>query len=487
MKRSFALVLLFLLSGNFIAFDASAQDAVHQGQGIGAGIWEGTLALAPTAQKDGNLNAPTNTFNASLRLRILEKGAGALLDIPEQSMYGYPLEDLAWTPGRIRFILDALGPGQELVFDGVFSFSAKAPEAAKGGADGVRDPARPGDAEGAIIGTASSESWKGSFRLSRSPQTMLPGEKSFSIKTDDGMLPGTLTWPPAASAGAPLVLLLSGAGPTDRDGNNYNVPGRADALKKLSQGLAAKGVATYRYDKRGSGEAYMLERNGKTVSLIRHGDDAAHVIKSLRGMNEISRLIVAGMNEGAWIAADALNRLAMEGIFVDGFIVLDASGEDPADVLNASLAELDERTKAEAKAIVGAILNDKPYPEPSEKLADFFAPSRIDWLVSWLKFSPAGEIARVQAPVLFVYGGSDIQVSRGAFEKLLDARSNAAARLVPAMNYALKEVKSEEENYDSFTNPEYPVPAALVDLIAAFAKAKPAPAGTLPYERKQDK
>jgi hypothetical protein len=49
------------------------------------------------------------------------------------------------------------------------------------------------------------------------------------------------------------------------------------------------------------------------------------------------------------------------------------------------------------------------------------------------------------------------------------------------MNYALKSISSEQENYDSFTDPAFPISKGLIDLLEAFAKAKPAPGGTSPY------
>ncbi|MCE5256001.1 MAG: hypothetical protein LLF89_04055, partial [Spirochaetaceae bacterium] len=192
---------------------------------------------------------------------------------------------------------------------------------------------------------------------------------------------------------------------------------------------------------------------------------------------------LAGMNEGAWVGALALNALAEENVFADGLVVIDASGEEPEDQLTASLSGLGPEVQAEAGRIRQAIDKGQPYDQPSWQLAAFFAPSRSEWVAAWLACHPAAEIAVVKAPVFFIRGEKDMQVSGEAFEKLLDARPNAAARIIPSMNYALKSVKSEEENYDSFTNPAYKVPQSLIDLIAALARVRPLPEGSLPYQR----
>jgi len=254
----------------------------------------------------------------------------------------------------------------------------------------------------------------------------------------------------------------------------------------LAETLAARGVASFRYDKRGSGEAYMLERQGVTTSLLKHAADATLALRLLSGLDRFSRITVMGMNEGAWAGASAINRLESEGMAIDGFVAVDTSGEEPLNELMSSLDGLDAAVRTEAEAIVRALKADEAFEAPSGALADFFAASRREWLKAWLDFNPADEVARLKAPVLFIYGSSDLQVPREAFEKLLDARPMAAARLIPSMNYALKLVKTEEENYDSFTNPDYPLADGLADLLAAFAKAKPLPPGSLPYERLKD-
>lgn len=477
-------VIAIILAAAFCASGAAAAQGLEQASpanqasataqapaakpAIAPGLWEGSISLRQSGGASGVLSS-------GIRLKILSAGAGALMDIPEQSMFGYPLDSVSWTEGRLRFTLDALGPDEELSCDGFFVASAE--PVAFGGAKRPASASMPG---GAIVGTARSASWKGSFVVSKAEERRRPGESALAVPIGGGILPGTLLRPTSLRGQAPLVLLLAGAGTTDRNGNNYNVPGRSDSLAQLAEGLAAKGVASFRYDKRGSGEAYALER-GAATSLTVHIEDAALVLRTLAGMEGFSRIVVAGMNEGAWIGAAAMGEAAGEGVSVDGLAVLDASGAPPAEELRASFADLDDKTRIEAETIVEALLAKKPFDEPSAALADFFAPSRRDWLASWLAFDPAAGFAKVPAPILFVRGGADLQVPREAFERLLAARPAAAARLIPSMNYGLKQVSTEEENYEAFTNPKFPVSPALVDLLAAFVKAKPMPAGSEPY------
>ncbi len=59
---------------------------------------------------------------------------------------------------------------------------------------------------------------------------------------------------PTSGPSVPGVLLIAGSGPTDRNGNNANYPGKIDTYKTLADWLSADGVASLRYDKLGSGK-----------------------------------------------------------------------------------------------------------------------------------------------------------------------------------------------------------------------------------------
>jgi len=452
-----------------------AAAALEQQDGITPGLWTGAMSIRniadPSASPQGQGIAALNgfqgsssdaqaqtgaggTFSASLSLRILEMNRGALLDIPDQSMFGYPLDDISWSAKRIRFVLDAFGPGQDMVFSGSFSLQGQ---------------------NQTIVGIVQSPAWRGTFILKKTASEPNPKETALEVFCGDVSLPGILTRPHGGNSYIPLVVLVAGSGPTDRDGNNYNVPGKTDVLKLLAEGLAARGIASFRYDKRGSGQAYRYESHDQQVSFARHASDLVAILEKLQKEVGISRLVVAAMNEGAWIAALAINKASRQGLSVDGFAVLDASGKKPLDILRENLSELDKALQCEAESIVQAILEGKSYQEPSETLRDFFSPQKREWLYSWLSMDPAREIAAIKSPLVLVRGELDEQVPENEFKLLMALRPSAVARVIPGMNYMLKKVASAEENYDSFTNPKYPIPAELFELLEALAKAKPLP------------
>lgn len=79
-------------------------------------------------------------------------------------------------------------------------------------------------------------------------------EQPMRLKTPSGTLHGTLTLP-AAPAKPPVVLIVAGSGPTDRNGNSRFLPGANNSLELLAATLAEGGIASLRYDKRGVGES----------------------------------------------------------------------------------------------------------------------------------------------------------------------------------------------------------------------------------------
>ena len=73
--------------------------------------------------------------------------------------------------------------------------------------------------------------------------------RPIELDTGSGTLYGSLVLPKSDKP-VPVVLIIAGSGPTDRDGNNP-IGGRNDALKKLAWRLAQSNIASVRFDKRG--------------------------------------------------------------------------------------------------------------------------------------------------------------------------------------------------------------------------------------------
>src|SRR5690625_3521670 len=82
------------------------------------------------------------------------------------------------------------------------------------------------------------------------PEPAAGTEREVSFDSRAGEVPGTLMLPPGAADDAPVpgLVIVSGSGPTDRDGNSPMRP-EADTNRNFADLLAEQGVATLRYDK----------------------------------------------------------------------------------------------------------------------------------------------------------------------------------------------------------------------------------------------
>jgi len=114
----------------------------------------------------------------------------------------------------------------------------------------------------------------------------------------DNALHSSLLLPKDADRPTPVVLLLSGSGPTDRNGNSPMLPGKNNSLQMLAEGLASNGIASLRYDKRGVGEsagAMVAESDLRFETYI---DDAVAWCEQLHKDKRFSAVVIAGHSEG---------------------------------------------------------------------------------------------------------------------------------------------------------------------------------------------
>src|ERR1700749_3960674 len=93
----------------------------------------------------------------------------------------------------------------------------------------------------------------------------------------------------------PVALLIAGSGSTDHDGNGPQV--KPATLKKLSEALVARGIATLRYDKRGAGGWKPDYGKPEDFRFKDYVDDAAALVGHLPASAKFSRVIVVGHSE----------------------------------------------------------------------------------------------------------------------------------------------------------------------------------------------
>jgi pimeloyl-ACP methyl ester carboxylesterase len=287
------------------------------------------------------------------------------------------------------------------------------------------------------------------------------------LKTPTGTLYGTLDL--SASAGPwPVVLIHPGSGPTDRDGNSAFT--KNDSLKLLGRGLAAKGVACLRIDKRGIGASAKAMVKEADLTINTYAADVAAWVKQLRADKRFTKVGFIGHSEGALIG-----ELAGQTVQFDAFVSLCGPGRRLSDILREQLKSKLDALAEKNEAILKSLEAGRTVADVPRELQALYRPSMQSYLISVFKIDPAALVAKLKCPVLIVRGTADVQVSAADFDRLAKAKPGIETLTVENMTHVLKRVKDptdRAEQLKTYTDPSLPIAPEVVEGIAQFlAKA----------------
>ncbi len=297
------------------------------------------------------------------------------------------------------------------------------------------------------------------------------GNQSFdvSLEVAEGELAGAILLP-KGSGPWPVVLILAGSGPTDRDGNSSIVPGKNNSLKQLAEGLAQQGVASLRTDKRGVGGSASAVVSESDMRIGLFVNDASQWIKLLQSDDRFTSVTVAGHSQGSQVG---MNAVWLSG--ADGFVSLAGPGRPILDVLREQLSKsLSIRARVKANAIMEELDAGRLVPEPPIELTILFRPSVQEFLISWQRLDPVKDLARLSCPVAIVQGLTDLQVTQHDALLLHDAKPASTLLLLPGLNHLFKPVEGDNPmvHQMSLANPELMFsPEAVAAVVALTAEA----------------
>jgi pimeloyl-ACP methyl ester carboxylesterase len=280
-----------------------------------------------------------------------------------------------------------------------------------------------------------------------------------------GAIDAVLTTPPDVER-PPVVLLIAGSGSTDHDGNGPQV--KPATLKKLSDQLVARKIATLRYDKRGAGGWKPEFGRPEDFRFKDFVEDAVALVNYLRGGGKFSQVSVAGHSEGGLVAILTARRVP-----IDRLVLLVTAARRQGDLVKAQLEKKlsPDRLQPIVQAI-DAIMAGQIVDPPPQGLA--IAPSMQPGIASAFTEDPIDPLKLIERPTLIIGGGHDLQVARLDFIALSAASPLAKTLWLPDMNHVLVDVTDEDDNLAAYNQPERALDTVMVESVANFILAKDA-------------
>jgi pimeloyl-ACP methyl ester carboxylesterase len=274
-----------------------------------------------------------------------------------------------------------------------------------------------------------------------------------------GAIDAVLTIPPGVER-PPVALLIAGSGSTDHDGNGPQI--KPATLKKLSEQLLARNIATLRYDKRGAGGWKAEFGRPEDFRFKDYVDDAVLLVNFLRGSGKFSRVVLVGHSEGGLVAI-----LAAQRVPVDRLVLLATAARRQGDLLKA---QLEKQLKPEVFAAIAKAIDEIMAGQIVDPLPPglVIPPSMQPGIASAFTEDPIGPLKRIEAPTLIVGGGRDHQVARLDFVALSAAAPAAKTLWLADMNHVLNDVSDEADDLAAYSQSERPLDGVLIDQIASF-------------------
>ena len=300
------------------------------------------------------------------------------------------------------------------------------------------------------------------------PQASTPVE--LEAPGPNGPLKGTFVAP---AAGQPVVLIIPGSGPTDRDGNNP-MGVRAAPYRLLAEGLADRGIGSLRIDKRGMFGSAAAIADANAVTVADYAADVARWVDLVREKTGRGCVWLAGHSEGGLVALTAANK---HGDEICGVALVAAPGRPLGTVMREQLRSNPANAPilAQAEAAIGALERgeqvDTAQLHPA--LQSLFAAPVQAYVIDLFAIDPAAIAATADLPLLLLYGGKDVQVGTSDLDALRAARPDATVAMFPDANHVLKLVNGETlaANMATYAEPDLPLAPGVIDALATFVTA----------------
>lgn len=277
------------------------------------------------------------------------------------------------------------------------------------------------------------------------PATFEEQDTTFGLK--DWTLPGTLTLPKGEGP-FPALVLVHGSGPNNR--NEEIGPNRP--FQDLAWGLASRGIAVLRYDKRNfvHGAKYQADPTMAARVTVKEEviEDALEATGLLLKYPKIDprKVFILGHSLGGYL----LPRIARDSKGIAGFLSMAGATQPLEDAIlrqstyllglqGGETGEANQKMLQEIREAVSRIKALKPADAGSNVWLLGTTPSY--WL-DLRGYNPPEDAKKIQAPMLFLQGARDYQVTPEDFQawkKALGDRKDVAFHFYPKLNHSFFE------------------------------------------------
>jgi dienelactone hydrolase len=289
-------------------------------------------------------------------------------------------------------------------------------------------------------------------------------------------LPGTLALP-KGSGPVPALVLVHGSGPQDRD----ETIGPNRPFRDLAWGLASRGIAVLRYEKRTKAhQAEMAAVQAKLTVAEETVDDAlsaAALLRKTKGIDP-NRVFILGHSLGGML----IPRIAVNAPRVAGYIIMAGSNRPLEDAIVEQMEYIaslggpqgEEVAKQldQVKAQVARVKDPNLSPRTPAAQLPLGVPAKY-WL-DLRAYHPLEVVKRVKQPILVLQGGRDYQVTTdefNAWRKALAGRTNVTFKLYPDLNHLFAEGKGKATPAE-YEQPQHVAPP-VIDDTAQWINGQP--------------
>jgi pimeloyl-ACP methyl ester carboxylesterase len=290
-------------------------------------------------------------------------------------------------------------------------------------------------------------------------------EREVVLEHAGARLAGTVALP--AAGRFPVVLMVHGSGPLDR---NENMPGqRLSVFDAVGERLAREGVASLRFDKRGCGAS-----TGHFHTAGLH-DLVADVVAWLDFLGredfcDAERVLLLGHSEGCLVAPLAITeRPSVRGaVLVCPFMErLESTLMRQAATVESEVGWLLRTLARPVRAQARLIERVRASTEPTFRVRGQAISAK--WFRELLAIDPAEVLLKLACPALLIGGEHDRQCDPGDVAKLARLlRGPVEAHVVPELTHFLRRGPASLLKQHRLL--KQPVDAEVMDLVATWVR-----------------